>query len=65
MNTDAVRDMLRNACNAAGTQAAWAAKHKLAPTYVSDVLNGNRDPGEKICKALGIEPEVSYRKVKS
>jgi DNA-binding transcriptional regulator YdaS (Cro superfamily) len=60
-----VRTMLKDACRKAGTSAAWAAKHGLSQAYVSDAINGRRDPGPAICKALGIEAGVSYRKVRS
>ena len=39
-------------------------KHGVSQAYVSDTLNGRRDPGPAICKALGIVAELSYRKVK-
>lgn len=65
MTADDVRGMLRRACKDAGSQLAWADLHNISPAYVSDVLNERRDPGETICKALGIEPEMNYRKAKS
>jgi DNA-binding transcriptional regulator YdaS (Cro superfamily) len=56
--------MLREACRKAGTSAAWADKHNVSQAYVSDTINGRRDPGPAICKALGIAPKVSYEKVR-
>ncbi len=64
MTVDDARQMLREACRKAGTSAAWADKHGVSQAYVSDTLNGRRDPGPAICKALGIVAELSYRKVK-
>jgi DNA-binding transcriptional regulator YdaS (Cro superfamily) len=62
VTTDEVREMLRKACDRAGTARAWADQAGVSGAYVSDVLNGRREPGEAICKALGIERETVYRK---
>ncbi len=43
-------------------QGAWAQAHKVAASYLSDVLNGRRDPGKSILAALGYERVVLYRK---
>jgi hypothetical protein len=64
MTSDDVRTMLREACTKAGNAALWAAKHDLAPSYVSDTLNGRREPGPKILYALGLVSEPQYRKAK-
>lgn len=64
MNAAAVRKLLAKACEAhraIGGQKAWAKINGLSAAYVSDVLNGRREPGETICKALGIERVISYR----
>lgn len=45
---------LRRACEAAGGQAAWAERHDLSPTYVSEVLHAKQEPGPKILAALGL-----------
>ncbi len=47
------------------SQRVWAETHKVATSYLSDVLNGRRDPGKSILRALGYERVVLYRKVKS
>ncbi len=44
-----------------GKQEAWGAAHKVAASYLSDVLNGRRDPGKSILAALGYERVVLYR----
>jgi DNA-binding transcriptional regulator YdaS (Cro superfamily) len=46
---------------AAPNQAAWARSHGISPAYVSDVINGRREPGPAILDALGIERVVTYR----
>jgi hypothetical protein len=65
MTAEEVRTMLRDACRKAGTSAAWAAKHGISQAYVSDAMNGRRDPGPAILKALGLTSETQYRKAKS
>ena len=64
MTADDVRSMLKRACETAGSAAAWASDHNLSPAYVSDAINGRRDPGPSICEALGIQAETVYRKAK-
>jgi hypothetical protein len=49
---DGVCNLLRAKCN--GDQQAWAKANGLSPAYVSDVLNGRRDPADKILAALGL-----------
>lgn len=45
----------------AGSQAKWCAEQGVSPAYVSDVLNGRRDPGKKILDALGYDAVTCYR----
>ena len=52
--------MLFDRCLSAGSRKAWAEQNNISPAYVSDVLNGNRDPGERILNALGLVKVVSY-----
>lgn len=52
---------LRKSCNAAGGQAAWAAKHEISAAYVNDVLRSRRQPGDKITQALGLEKAMLWR----
>jgi len=53
-----VRAIIRS--KAKPTQAAWAKSNGISPAYVSDVIQGRREPGEKILKALGLKRVVSY-----
>lgn len=64
MTTDDVRQLLRDKIAEAGTAKDWAHTANVSAPYVSDVLNGNREPGEAILSALGLERVVSYRSVK-
>lgn len=63
MDANDVRELLRAACEKAGGQAAWAVRAKVSAAYVSDILQGRRDPGKKVTDALGIKRIVEYRKV--
>jgi hypothetical protein len=65
VTADDVRNLLRNACDKAGTAAAWAEANELSPAYVSDTLNKKREPGPAILRALGLTSEMQYRKAKS
>lgn len=56
--------LLVKECAAAGSQAAWAKARGVTPAYVSDVVNGRRDPGPSILMALGCERVVTYRRCK-
>lgn len=63
MNADDVRELAKSRAN--GNQAAWARSNGFSPQYLSDVLNGRREPGDAILKALKVERITSYRKVAS
>lgn len=56
-----IRARLRDAIQAAGSQAAFARQHNISLQYVNDVVNGRREIGQKILDALGIEKIVTYR----
>lgn len=56
---DVIR-MLRDACAAAGGQAAWARRHRISPGFVNDVLGGRGNPGERMLKALGLATVTKY-----
>lgn len=52
---DQLRDVLRKACESAGSQSAWADRHGLSKSFVTEVLKGNRGFGDKALAALGYE----------
>lgn len=60
-----VMDRLRAAVTAAGSQKAYAEQIGVSQSYLSDVLIGNRAPGEKILTALDLEAVVMYQEKKS
>jgi hypothetical protein len=51
---------LRDAIQAAGSQQAFARSIGISPTYLSDVLNARREPGDAILRALGLRKQVRY-----
>ena len=63
LDTEQMRTRLRKAVNADGGQKAWALKNGVSPQYVSDCINGRRDIGEKISRALGYVPVTVYQRV--
>lgn len=59
---ESLRVALAKACYAAGGQSKWAAVNDVSAAYVSDVIAGQREPGEKILKALKMERVTYYRR---
>lgn len=47
----------------AGSQKLLADLWGISESYLSDVLTGRRQPGEKICRAMGYERVVMYREI--
>jgi hypothetical protein len=64
MTADNVRELLRKAIANSPTAKAWAEANGVSPQYASDVINGAREPGDAILKALGLERVIVYRKVR-
>lgn len=61
MTLQDVLQQLRGEIEAAGSAKAWAERHAISPSYVSDVLKGVRDPGPAVLEALRLERVVTYR----
>lgn len=57
--------VIRDEVNRAGSQKDLAAKLGVSPTYISDVLNERKEPGEAILEPLGLERVVTYRRKKA
>jgi Na+-translocating ferredoxin:NAD+ oxidoreductase RNF subunit RnfB len=62
-NADEMRVMLRAACDAAGSQTAWARANGVSTAYVNDCLAGRREIGESIAKAMGYQPVRMYKEM--
>lgn len=60
MSADEVRKMIRSRAEDIGTMRALARAWKVSPAYLSDVINGNREPGPRILRALGLRKSVIY-----
>jgi hypothetical protein len=56
---------LREACRAAGGQKAWAERHGVSQTFLSDVLNAKCGPGTSILRPLGLVQVTVYRRLQS
>ena len=55
-------DLIRAAAQEAKSQRALAHKWGVSPSYITDLLQGLRDPGPTILDAMGYERVVFYRK---
>lgn len=55
-----VRAELRDMLKEAGSQRALARKLGVSATHVGDLLNGDREPGDKVLPLLGLKKVVFY-----
>ena len=55
-----IYERISAACREAGGQKAWAMRHGISASYVSDVLQGKTDPGPLILAPLGLQKIVRY-----
>jgi DNA-binding transcriptional regulator YdaS (Cro superfamily) len=55
VNEEEVRRLLKGSCKELGSQKAFAAKHKISASYVSEAILGKRKLGPAILEALGLE----------
>lgn len=60
MRRPAVIKKLEQIIQERGTQKAAAEFLGVSEQYLSDLLKGRRDPGEKILSKLGLEASVVY-----
>ncbi len=65
MTEDEARELLRRTTKTAGGQKAWAQQVGISPAFVSDVLRGRRDLGERIPAALGLRRVVRYERIEA
>lgn len=49
-----LRGMLSHRCEMAGGQSAWAKRHGIPPSVVSETIHGKRDPGPNVLIAMGL-----------
>lgn len=53
-------ELLRREAEKGGSQKALAARLGITAQYLSDVLNGRREPGEAVLKPLGLRKVIVY-----
>ena len=58
----ALRDLLRGACERAGSQLAFAESAGFSSAYISDVLAGKRDPSSRLAEVLGYSRSIIFTK---
>ncbi len=61
--TDDVVKALESAVEAAGGLRAWGRQHQFTASYVSDVLNGRRNPSERLARAVGFVRVQGWERV--
>lgn len=64
MTHEQLIDKLKDMAGKAGSQLTLAKQLGVSPSYLSDVLNGRREPGKAILCALDLQAITEYRKVK-
>ena len=64
MSEQEVLDIIRQAVDRAGSQKAFAELCGVSAPYLSDVLKGNRSPGERILNQLGIKKFTDYEYIR-
>ena len=57
-----VMDLIAKAIETAGSQEALAIEWGISELYLSDILRGRREPGNKILKNMGLVKVLVYRK---
>ena len=57
-----VRSLLRQECAAAGGQSAWARDKGFTQAVVNKTVCGLLSPSKRLCKTLGLEIVVLYRR---
>lgn len=62
-----VRELLKTACEEAGSQSAWGKAHSISKAEVSGVLTpygpSPRQPGKLILGALGLRKIIRYERL--
>jgi hypothetical protein len=63
MNRNEFTKLLVDACDAAGSQKAWASAHGFAGSFVSDVIKERRKPSERMLSALRLRRVESFEPI--
>jgi hypothetical protein len=59
-----MRHVLFKACEAVGSQKAWADDHGISPQYVCDILARKREVSAEVAFFLGYHKQTIYTKDK-
>jgi transcriptional regulator with XRE-family HTH domain len=66
MTIDGVRKLLAARIKKAGSRAAFAQEAGVSRSLITEVMQGTREPGEGILKALGLRKRpTEYERIKS
>ena len=57
---DELRGHLEEAVRKAGTQTAWARRHRISVAYVNDLLRERKEFSDTIARKLGYRRVVMY-----
>ena len=60
-----IRDLIKAECVKAGSQSNLAKRCGISAGYMSQIVNGEREPAEILCYLIGIERVVTYRKIRT
>lgn len=60
MNESQVLELIKQRANEAGSQKALAETLGVSAPYLSDVINGRREPSENLLSRLGIRRIVEF-----
>ena len=58
-----VMDLIDTAAKKAGSQKALAQEWGISEQYLSDILKGRREPGNKVLGQLGLVKMLVYREI--
>lgn len=64
MTADELRQILRQGVKEAGSGREYARRHDISSSYINKVLNGEKEPGAKLCRILNVEKVIDYRPIK-
>lgn len=62
LTVEDVRETLVFRITKSGSATAYAKSINISPAYLSDILSGKREPGEKVLSALGLVRLLRYGK---
>lgn len=62
-SVEEMRQLLREQCDRAGSQRAWADANTFSDAYICDVLKGARGISPELAKALGYEHRHIFYKI--